>query len=115
MNKEEFLKRKSEIQLQIDSWKRELTFLKDAYIASNQKYPIGSKVCITIPSLHWNSEDRKNIIEPSLQRYAFVAGYAIGFGDEVIPIFHAMKADGTMSNIREPYYNYETIELVEES
>ena len=50
MDKSYFETRKTEIQSEIDSWKQELKDLEDEYISSNQKFPIGSKVCITTPA-----------------------------------------------------------------
>ena len=50
MDKSYFETRKKEIQSEIDSWKQKLKDLEDEYISSSQKFPIGSKVCITTPA-----------------------------------------------------------------
>jgi hypothetical protein len=113
MKKEEFEKRKAEIQSQIDSWKRELEFLKEAYIASNQEFPIGSKVCIVTPTKKvWAGNNNGEVIVPSSKREAFVSGYEI-YCDKVVPIFKKVKKDGTMSQKREYVYAFETIEKIE--
>lgn len=50
MDKSYFETRKAEIQFEIDNWKQKMIRLKKEYISSNQKFPIGSKVCLTIPA-----------------------------------------------------------------
>lgn len=50
MDKLYFKTRKEEIQSKIDSCKKEMKELENEYIVSNQKFPIGSKVCLTIPA-----------------------------------------------------------------
>lgn len=101
MNKSFFETRKTEIQSEIDSWKQEMRDLEDEYISSNQKFPIGSKVCITIPAhtgcfLH----NRETVTFPEEKRFAYITGYEIQC-NEVVPILMKAKKDGTISKIRE--------------
>mgnify|MGYP005980375839 CR=1 FL=1 len=101
MDKLYFKTRKEEIQSKIDSCKKEMKELENEYIVSNQKFPIGSKVCLTIPAhterLYWGKET-KTI--PEEKKFAYVTGYEIVI-DEVIPILMKAKKDGTISKLRE--------------
>lgn len=114
MDKLYFKTRKEEIQSKIDSCKKEMKELENEYIASNQKFPIGSKVCLTIPAhtvkLLWGNET-KTI--PEEKKFAYVTGYEI-VSNEVVPILMKAKKDGTISKLREyiPFGQF-TIELVE--
>lgn len=111
MDKSYFKIRKVEIQSEIDSWKQELKDLEDEYISSNQKFPIGSKVCITTPAhtemMLYNNE---KITFPETKRYSYVTGYGIRC-NEVVPILMRAKKDGTISKNRD-YITYET-EIIE--
>lgn len=49
MNKEEFIAKKAIIQEKMDTVKREMMDLKQAYIDSNSPFPVGSKICIINP------------------------------------------------------------------
>lgn len=101
MNKSYFETRKTEIQSEIDSWKQELRDLEDEYISSNQKFPIGSKVCITTPAQEgWALDTREKIMFPERKRYSYVTGYEI-CRNEVVPILMKAKKDGTISKIRD--------------
>lgn len=44
MDKSYFKTRKAEIQFEIDNWEQKMIRLKEEYISSNQKFPIGSKL-----------------------------------------------------------------------
>ena len=96
MDKSYFKTRKAEIQSEIDSWKQEMRDLEDEYISSNKKFPIGSKVCLTIPAhtvkLLWGNET-KTI--PEEKKFAYVTGYEI-VSNEVVPILMKAKKDGTI-------------------
>lgn len=99
MNKSYFEKRKAEIQLEIDSWKQELRDLEDEYKNSNQKYPIGSKICITAPEhTGWKLMSKETVLFPERKRYAYVVGYEIRCNN-VIPILKKAKKDGTISKV----------------
>lgn len=114
MDKSYFETRKAEIQSKIDSYNKEMKELKNEYISSNQKFPIGSKVCLTIPAhtvrLLWGNETK---IIPEEKKFAYVTGYEI-VSNEVVPILMKAKKDGTISKLRE-YLSFKqvTIELVE--
>lgn len=114
MDKSYFKTRKEEIQSKIDSYKKEMEELENEYISSNQKFPIGSKVCLTIPAyktrLLWSNET-KTI--PEEKKFAYVNGYEI-VRNEVVPILMKAKKDGTISKLREYMSFIEfTIELAE--
>lgn len=101
MNKSYFETRKTEIQSEIDSWKQKLRDLEDEYISSNQKFPIGSKVCITTPAHEgWILGAPGKITFPERKRYSYVTGYEI-FHNEVLPILMKAKKDGTISKVRD--------------
>ena len=77
-------------------------------ISSNQKFPIGSKVCITTPAHEgWALSTREKITFPERKRYSYVTGYEICH-NEVVPILMKAKKDGTISKIRD----YITLERV---
>lgn len=101
MNKSRFLERKNHILSEIESWKEELRDVEEEYISSNQKFPIGSKVCITTPA-HTGIvlSTRENITIPETKRYSYVTGYEIQY-NEVVPILMKAKKDGTISKIRD--------------
>lgn len=84
MTKEEFRTKKEIINSKINELKNEMIKLKNEYIGSNMKYPIGSKVCIT------TNESK---------RYAYVKDYRIDFSDNIEPLFNKVKKDGTMSEM----------------
>lgn len=114
MDKSYFETRKAEIQSKIDSYNKEMEELNNEYISSNQKFPIGSKVCLTIPAhtvqFLWSNET-KTI--PEEKKLAYVTGYEI-VSNEVIPILMKAKKDGTISKLRK-YISFKriTIELAE--
>lgn len=114
MDKLYFKTRKEEIQSKIDSCKKEMKELENEYIASNQKFPIGSKVCLTIPAYELRDLGINRIrIVPEEKKFAYVTGYEI-VSDKVLPILMKAKKDGTISKLRE-YTSFKqvTIESVE--
>lgn len=114
MDKSYFETRKAEIQSKIDSYNKEMKELKNEYISSNQKFPIGSKVCLTIPAYELRGLGINRIrIVPEEKKFAYVTGYEI-VANEVVPILMKAKKDGTISKLRE-YTSFKqvTIELVE--
>lgn len=50
MNKEEFQTKKNDIDSKIRELKNQKIQLEKEYIESNQGFPVGSKVCITVPA-----------------------------------------------------------------
>lgn len=114
MDKSYFETRKAEIQSKIDSYNKEMEELKNEYISSNQKFPIGSKVCLTIPAYELRGLGINRIrMVPEEKKFAYVTGYEI-VANEVVPILMKAKKDGTISKLRE-YTSFKqvTIELVE--
>ncbi len=112
MDKTYFETRKNEIQSEIDRWKQKLVDLEDQYISSNQKFPIGSKVCITIPSyIKTFLTTGEMIVVQERKRFAYVTGYEIRV-NEVFPTLMKAKKDGTISKIRDfVIFQRVTIEL----
>lgn len=101
MDKSYFETRKAEIQSEFDSLKQEMRDLEDEYISSNQKFPIGSKVCITTPAhTGWLLHNRETVTFPESKRFAYVTGYKIQC-NEVVPILMKAKKDGTISKLRD--------------
>ena len=102
--------RRKEIQSEINKWKREMRDLENEYISSNQKIPIGSKVCITTPAC---TEQWSGNSTPEKKRYAYVVGYEIRFG-EIEPQLMKAKKDGTISKLQDRVSSLksETIKLV---
>ena len=108
MDKLYFKSRKTEIQSEIDGWRQELKDLEDEYVSSNQKFPIGSKVCIITPAhTEWSSLTLKKISFPEEKRYAYITGYEIRNND-VVPILMKAKKDGSISKIRD-YLTFERV------
>lgn len=101
MDKLYFKTRKEEIQSKIGSCKKEMKELENEYIVSNQKFPIGSKVCLTIPAYELRGLGINRIrIVPEEKKFAYVTGYEI-VANEVVPILMKAKKDGTISKLRE--------------
>lgn len=114
MDKSYFETRKAEIQSKIDNYNKEMKELEDEYMSSNQKFPVGSKVRLTIPA--YNIRDLSGEIirtYPEKKKFAYVTGYEIE-RNEVVPILMKAKKDGTISKLRE-YTSFIkfTIELAE--
>lgn len=78
MNKEEFLSKRYAIDLKIKKLNGEKEQLEKEYIESNQVFPIGSKVCITVM-------DHERILVPEAKRLAYIADYEIDDNGEVVP------------------------------
>ena len=87
MNKEEFLSKRYAIDLKI----KKLNGEKE-YIESNQVFPIGSKVCITVM-------DHERILVPEAKKLAYIADYDIDDNGEVVPSLRQLDYNGGMSAI----------------
>lgn len=74
MNKEEFLSKRYAIDLKLKELNGEREQLEKEYIESNQGFPIGSKVCITVPAHERNNE---RILVPEAKKLAYIADYDI--------------------------------------
>lgn len=109
MDRLDFIKKKKAYMAIIDNWKFKVRCLEDAYISSNQEFPIGSKVRIITPA-HTENIWRQKKYMPETKRYAFVSGYEI-LCDEVRPILMKAKKDGSKSKIRDYYSSYEEVVL----
>lgn len=118
MNKEEFKAKREIINSKMNELKNEMIKLEKEYIESNQKYPIGSKVCVTTPAYiatYIRSDKQESVVVPERKQYAYVKDYRIDFLDNVEPLFSKVKKDGTVS--KAGFYvslTNTTIELVKE-
>lgn len=76
MNKEEFQTKKNDIDSKIRELKNQKIQLEKEYIESNQGFPVGSKVCITVMAheryTFWNNE---RILVPEAKKLAYIADY----------------------------------------
>lgn len=70
MNKKEFQTKKNDIDSKIRELNNQKIQLEKEYIESNQEFPVGSKVCITVPAheryTFWNNE---RILVPKRRSY----------------------------------------------
>lgn len=78
MNKEEFQTKKNDIDSKIRELKNQKIQLEKEYIESNQVFPIGSKVCITVMA-------HERILVPEAKKLAYIADYEIDDNGEVVP------------------------------
>jgi hypothetical protein len=92
MNKEEFHTKKNDIDSKIRELKNQKIQLEKEYIESNQKYPIGSKVCITVM-------DHERTLVPEAKKLAYIADYEIDDNGEVVPSLRQLDYNGGMSAI----------------
>ena len=70
--------------------------LEKEYIESNQVFPIGSKVCITVMAHKRNNE---RILVPEAKKLAYIADYDIDDNGEVVPSLRQLDCNGGMSAI----------------
>lgn len=110
MDKKEYLKKYEELTKKMEVIRNELLEVKKEYIASNTKYPIGTKVKITY-------NDTKYINNANNVIYGVVVTHEISYGnDEVYPVIAKMKKDGTPHPKARHYiswYRKPTVEIVE--
>jgi hypothetical protein len=92
MTKEEFKSKKEIINSKMNELNNEMIKLKKEYIKSNVKYPIGSKVCITVM-------DHERILVPEAKKLAYIADYDIDDNGEVVPSLRQLDYNGGMSAI----------------
>lgn len=92
MNKEEFLSKRDAIDLKLKELNGEKEQLEKEYIESNQGFPIGSKVCITVPS-----HERRLV--PEVKKLAYIAYYEIDDNGEVVPSLRQLDCNGGMSEM----------------
>lgn len=92
MNKEEFLSKRYAIDLKLKELNGEKEQLEKEYIESNQVFPIGSKVCITVPA-------HERILVPEAKKLAYIADYEIDDNGEVVPSLRQLDYNGGMSAI----------------
>ena len=96
MNKEEFLGKRYAIDLKLKELNGEKEQLEKEYIESNQVFPIGSKVCITVMAHERNNE---RILVPEAKKLAYIADYEIDDNGEVVPSLRQLDYNGGMSAI----------------
>ena len=114
MNKEEFLSKRNAIDLKLKELNGKKEQLEKEYIESNQGFPVGSKVCITV-SAHerFSLLDNERILVPEVKKLAYIADYEIDDDGEVVPSLRQLDYNGGMSAIP-LYVNFKKtiIELV---
>lgn len=110
MNKEEFLSKRDAIDLKLKELNGEKEQLEKEYIESNQGFPVGSKVCITVMAHERNNE---RILVPEAKKLAYIVDYEIDDDGEVVPSLRQLDCNGGMSAIP-LYVNFKKtiIELV---
>ena len=92
MNKEEFKAKREIINSKIRELNNEIMKLKKEYIKSNENYPIGSKVCVTIPSSVYTILDTlESFAVPESKQYAYIVDYEIDHRDNVVPCLKKVK------------------------
>lgn len=100
MNKEEFQTKKNDIDSKIRELKNQKIQLEKEYIESNQGFPVGSKVCITVLAheryIFGNNE---RILVPGAKKLAYIADYEIDDNGEVVPSLRQLDYNGGMSAI----------------
>ena len=100
MNKEEFQTKKNDIDSKIRELNNQKIQLEKEYIESNQEFPVGSKVCITVPAheryIFGNNE---RILVPEAKKLAYIADYEIDDNGEVVPSLRQLDYNGGMSAI----------------
>jgi hypothetical protein len=96
MNKEEFQTKKNDIDSKIRELKNQKIKLEKEYIESNQGFPVGSKVCITVMAHERNNE---RILVPEAKKLAYIADYDIDDNGEVVPSLRQLDCNGGMSAI----------------
>ena len=92
MNKEEFLSKRYAIDLKIKKLNGEKEQLEKEYIESNQGFPVGSKVYITVQA-------HERILVPEVKKLAYIADYEIDDNGEVVPSLRQLDCNGGMSAI----------------
>ena len=100
MNKEEFLSKRDAINLKLKELNGEKEKLEKEYIESNQGFPVGSKVCITVPSHErFSLLSNERILAPEVKKLAYIADYEIDDNGEVVPSLRQLDCNGGMSAI----------------
>lgn len=92
MNKEYFLSKRYAIDLKLKELNGEREQLEKEYIESNQGFPVGSKVCITVMA-------HERILVPEAKKLAYIADYEIDDNGEVVPSLRQLDYNGGMSAI----------------
>ena len=110
MDKKEYLKKYEELTNKMEAIRNELLEVKKEYIASNSKYPIGTKLKISY-------NDTEHMKNANNVMYGVVVRYEISLGnDEVYPVIAKMKKDGTphpKARYYVSWYRKPTIEIIE--
>lgn len=92
--------KENDIDSKIRELKNQKIQLEKEYIESNQGFPVGSKVCITVMAheryTFWNNE---RILVPEAKKLAYIADYEIDDDGEVVPSLRQLDYNGGMSAI----------------
>ena len=106
MKKEEYLKKKEDIEKELVKLYQEQKKLGKEYIDTNMQFPIGSKVRVTF-------FENVPIGERGKVVYGIVKRYEIGWNDEVRPVLSKVNKDGTAHKTAQEYINWWRKPLVE--
>ena len=100
IDKEEFQTKKNDIDSKIRELKNQKIKLEKEYIESNQGFPIGSMVCITVPANErFSLLSNERILVPEAKKLAYIADYEIDDDGEVVPSLRQLGCNGGMSAI----------------
>lgn len=100
MNKEEFLSKRDAIDLTLKGLNCEKEQLEKEYIESNQGFPVGNKVCITVPAHErFSPLNNERILVPEAKKLAYIADYEIDDNGEVVPSLRQLDYNGGMSEM----------------
>lgn len=100
MNKEEFQTKKNDIDSKIRELNNQKIQLEKEYIESNQGFPVGSKVCITVPAHErFSLLSNERILVPEVKKLAYIADYEIDDDGEVVPSLRQLDYNEGMSAI----------------
>lgn len=114
MEREEFVERNQKLLDQIEAIQCEILNLETAYVNSQVKIPVGSKIIISTPGKYLDKEG--NIIRESLKtREAYLVGFCVHLNGRIEPIAKKVRKDGSMSSVRGFVLPHETISLAEEA
>jgi hypothetical protein len=106
MDKKEFLEKKNAIEKEIADLCNKNNELCQEYIESNQPFPIGSKVKVTMLE-NVPLGEREEIV------YGVVKGYKISVDNEVRPVLSKVNKDGTAHKTAQAYVQWRRHPIVE--
>jgi hypothetical protein len=101
MNKQEFNTQMQFLQDELFILNTAKQSLMDAYIEANKQFKVGELIEVVTPKVLHRQIVECRIIEnvrgKEIVNQAFVAGWEISIGNNVVPILYKIKKDGTQS------------------